>query len=189
MAGVLAGCAALRRRGDDVTRTPVAPFEAADVLRPERSPEDPKDDEARAGRARARDAALTELVGQSAASCARTADAAESTRPGSCRCFRLRRNRIMPTPPALVAEVGAQVGGGRESGDRRINPAAARRRRSAGCGVYADRRKRGVVDEPELTAAAPDKLQADIAAAGRKSVAMTILTGQAPRRHRLLERR
>ena len=161
LAGAVAGCAALRRRGDDAfERRSYA--EAAEYYDQALS-EDPKDDKARAGRARARDAALTELVGQ--AHELRAHGRASEARDRLARFFRLRRNWIMPTPPALVADVEREAAAAAIEIGESIRPLLAADAPLAAEAALTG--ARSVVDEPELVAARR-KLHADIAAAGRK---------------------
>jgi hypothetical protein len=157
----LGSCATMRRRGDEaVARRSY--YEAAELY--DRAlQEDPKDDKARAGRARARDATLTELL--DSAQQGRADGDAATARSKLARFFRLRREWLVPTPPALVAAVEREATAAAGEITAAIRPLLAADAPLAAQSALST--ESGVVDEPEV-AAALGKLHANIATAGQR---------------------
>lgn len=160
LAAAVAGCATLRWQGDDAFERK-AYIEAAELY--DRAlQEDPKDDKARGSRARAREAALTELLEN--ARVARAEGRASQARVELARFFRFRRRWVMSTPPVLVPAVEREASAAAIEVAAAIQPLLAANAPLAAEAVLKD--ESVVVDEPEL-AAARRKLRADITEAGR----------------------
>jgi hypothetical protein len=156
----IAGCATLRRQGDDAFERK-SYVEAAELY-DQALQEDPKDDKARASRARAREAALTELLDNAKGH--RAQGSGSQARAELARFFRFRRRWVMSTPPALVSAVEREASAAAIEVAAAIQPLLAANAPLAAEAALKDQSL--VVDEPEL-AAARRKLRAEIRDAGR----------------------
>ena len=144
LVAVIGGCATLRRDAD-------AAFESHQYVQAaelyDRALQEDKDDEkARAGRQRARTAALRELLEQSNAH--RKSGDASSARDSLGRFFRLRRRWFMSTPPELVAPLKTEAADAFTELAQGVQPLL-----DAGAPLAAEGRlaeERGIVGEPEL---------------------------------------
>jgi hypothetical protein len=159
--GVVAGCATLRRQGDEAFERK-AYVEAAELY-DQALLDDPKDERALTRRARAREEALAEMLedARQARDGGRTSEAHDKLG----RFFRLRHRWVMSTPPALVAPLKQQAAAAAME-----TAEGVRRSLTADAPLAAEaalRAEKGIFDEPELTAAVGE-LNTDIRAAGRK---------------------
>jgi hypothetical protein len=161
LVAAVAGCATLRRQGDDAFERK-AYIEAAELY--ERAlQKDPKDEKARASRARAREAALAEVLDN--ARDARAQGRAGQARAELARFFRFRRRWLISTPPVLVPAVEREASAAAIEVAAGIQPLLAANAPLAAEVALTD--QSSVVDEPEL-AAARRKLRTDVTEAGRR---------------------
>jgi hypothetical protein len=158
------GCATTRRRGDDAWKRG-AYVEAANLY-DQALAEDPKDEEARAGRSRAREAALAAELEQ--ARVLRAQNQQDAARLRLARFFTMRRHWKLQTPTALIAPVEREARAASAEVERRLHPLLAADAALSAEGVLAE--ERAIADEPE-TLAARARMDAAVAAVGARRCA------------------
>jgi hypothetical protein len=161
LVGAVAGCATVRRQGDQAFERK-SYLEAAELY-DQALLDNPKDDDALAKRGRAREAALAELLEQSRLARARGGTSQAHDKLGGF--FRLRHRWFMPTPPALVGPLKEQATAAALETAQGVRLLLTTDAPLAAEGAL--RAESRIFDEPELAAAVAE-LRANVTAAGQK---------------------